>query len=324
MDNALATDLVLGDFTFNAFEIPESIPFGGSQQLITHRYPGGARSVQAMGRDDAPIGWSGLLFGDAALTRAHYLDTLRIKGQPLSLTYHDFDYTVVIEKFEANLKSYVRIPYSISLLVVADNISPTTVAVPNDLDASVRKDNDAAQGLGDQVGDSTLTGLLNTMDSAIKSVSDFATATTATIQSVVGPVMAVVNRVNTLVSSTAAVVNSVVTLGGILPNNPLAQQVAKMTSQVTALTQFPLLVQLGSVANRIQGNLGGVASAAQQFRSVVMAGGTLYDQAAKVYGDATKWTTIAKANNMTDPVVTSIQTIKVPVNAYDSEGVMSA
>lgn len=316
----LTTTLALGDFVFGGLEIPESMPFGGAQKLVVHQYPGGARSVQAMGRDDAPIAWSGVLSGATAMARAHYLDTLRAKGGQLTLTYHDFNYTVVIEKFEANLKSSVRIPYSMSVVVVRDNTSPVTTIVPNDFDAAVRGDNDACQSLGGQIGDSTLSSLMGTMNTAIAAVSDFAKATTATIQSVVGPVGAVIARTNTLIGSSATVVNSVASLGGILPNNPIATQAARMASQVVALTQYPLLVQILNTANRMQGNLGGIISS-QQTRTDTVAGGTLFDLAAKWYGDASKWTFIAQANGLTDPQVTGVQVLQIPTTAPATGGV---
>lgn len=318
----ISTTLKLGDFVFSRFEIPESIPFGGSQSLVTHKFPGGARAVQAMGRDDSAIGWGGLLFGDAALSRAHYLDGLRIAGKPLTLSYHDFNYTVVIESFAATLRNMVRIPYTLSLLVVQDNTSPTTVLVPAGLDVAIKSDSTAAVNLGAQIGDTQLTSLLATMDSALKGVSDFAKATTATISAVAGPVAAVLNRVNTLVGSSASVLNSVTTLGGILPGNPIAAQALNSFNQLTAATQMPMLVNLRNVGNRMQGNLGAVL-ATQQTQTVTVASGTLFDVAAQRYGDATKWPAIAQANGLSDPLISGVQTLKIPTIAPTSGGIVS-
>jgi hypothetical protein len=314
------TVLILGSFVFDGYEIPESIPFGGAQRLVTHQFPGGARTVQAMGRDDAAISWSGLFFGAGALDRAKFLDGMRVAGKSVMLRYLDFNYTVVVERFEANLKKFNRIPYSITLQVVQDNTNPVTSITPAGFDASLRADNTAAQGLGTQIGNATLNGYLATMNSAIASVSDFAKATTATIQSVVGPVGAVINVTKNLIGSTATVINSVTTLGGILPGNPIALQAAQSLNQATALTQSPLLVQLLNVSNRMQGNLGNI-SAGQQTKTVTVAGGTLYDVAAQQYGDATKWPTIAQANGLTDPLITGVQTLKIPTAAPVTGGV---
>lgn len=316
------TKLILGDFQFDGYEIPESIPFGGSQRLVTHSFPGGARAVQAMGRDDSAIGWSGLFFGPAALERAKYLDNLRVAGGALKLTYLDFNYTVVIERFEAVVKKFNRIPYSIALHVVQDNTKPVSTITPTGFDAALRGDMAAANALGAQIGDGPLSGMLGTLDSAIRNVSDFAKATTSTIQSVVGPVAAVIGRVNVLVGSVGSVVNSVTTLGGILPGNPISMQAAQSLSQVNAITQYPALVQLRNISSRMQGNLSNV-SASQQTKTVTVAGGTLYDVASQQYGDATKWNVIAQANGLTDPVISGVKTLKIPMIASSTGGIPS-
>lgn len=320
--SSIFTKLTLGDFTFDGYEIPESIPFGGSQVLVMHRHPGGARTVQSMGRDDAPIGWSGLLYGEAAYARATYLDSLRVAGKALELKYHAFNYTVVIDRFEATLRTAMRIPYSISLTVVSDNTSPTTVIADNGFDAAIRGDMDSASTLGGLIGDGPLSGLLTTLDTAIRAVSDFAKATTAQTASVVGPLGAVIGRVNILIGSAGSVVNNVTTLGGVLPNNPISTQAAQAVSQVLAVTQMPLLVNLLNTANRLKGNLG-ISSTSQQTQTQTVAGGTLFDVAAKVYGDASKWVTIAKANGLTDPVLSGVTTLKIPNTAPDSGGIVS-
>lgn len=52
--------LVLGPIAFADFEIPERIRFGGNQRLAVHQLPGGRRVVDALGRDDGEICWSGV------------------------------------------------------------------------------------------------------------------------------------------------------------------------------------------------------------------------------------------------------------------------
>ena len=54
------TVLTLGDFEFARYEIPEQITFGGDQRLVVHELVGGTRVIDAMGRADAPLEWSGL------------------------------------------------------------------------------------------------------------------------------------------------------------------------------------------------------------------------------------------------------------------------
>lgn len=304
------TKLFLGWFEFQEFEIPESIPLGGSQAQIIHRFPGGARVVQAMGRDDEPISWSGLFTGPNAVDRARELDLMRVQGREQELLFFGYRFSVVIRRFCYQVQRYYRVPYQLDLEVVLDKTQAGPFNVADSLTEAITSDSTAAVGLGNGIGDSSLTGLLSTMDSAIKSVSDFAKATQATINGVLAPVSAVMSRVNILIGTVSNTVNSVVTLGGILPNSPIAQQASRLTGQVAAMTQLPLLYNLQSVAGRIQTNLN-LINSGPNTRTVTVGGGTLYDVAAKQYGDATMWNAVAEANQLTDPNITSVKNLTI-------------
>jgi prophage DNA circulation protein len=306
-----------GDFAFSGYEVPEKIPFGGEQQLVEHQLVGGVRVVDAMGRSDAPLEWSGIFVGPQALLRARSLDAMRADGLPLSLTWSELAYTVVIKSFHADFERSYQIPYTISCTVVQDRTSPlagTTISV----DDTIRGDMASAQRLGAQIGDTPLSGLLDTLDSAIGSVSSFAKATQATINGVLGPVGAITGRVNTLIASSANAIANTTSIGGIMPNNPIAQQASRLTGQVTAMTQLPVLYQLQSVVGRMGSNLGSVNAPGQH---AVTAGGNLYQVAASAYGDASEWTGIARANGLVDPQLTGVNTIKIPDLPEGAKGV---
>jgi hypothetical protein len=112
--------LLLGPVTFQDFEVPEAIIFGGRQRLAVHELPGGARVIDALGRDDAPIIWYGVLSGPNATERAHALDLLRAQGAMLPLTWDTFFYTVVISEFRATYVQENWIPYFLSCTVLRD------------------------------------------------------------------------------------------------------------------------------------------------------------------------------------------------------------
>jgi hypothetical protein len=116
----MSTQLVLGPVVFGGFEIPERINFGGAQRLAIHRLPGGVRVIDAMGRDDAEITWSGIFAGPDAATRARLLDLLRTTGGVLPLTWDSFLYSVVISRFEAQFNAPWWVPYRIACTVVED------------------------------------------------------------------------------------------------------------------------------------------------------------------------------------------------------------
>jgi hypothetical protein len=226
--------LSLGDMTFGAFEVPEVIPWGGEQALTIHKLVGGARVVDAMGRDDAPIEWSGIFMGSTAVDRAQYLNTQRILGQPLTLTWSSFNFLVVIRRFVARYEFEYRIPYEIVLEVVQDNATPTVAGDVPDIDAQLTQDMNTANGLGSQIGDGALSGLLGTLNTAISGVSTFANAAQSTINAVLQPIQAVQSRVLTLIAAADNTMLNVTTVGGILPNSPVSQTVGKVAAQINA------------------------------------------------------------------------------------------
>jgi nucleoid-associated protein YgaU len=57
---------------------------------------------------------------------------------------------------------------------------------------------------------------------------------------------------------------------------------------------------------------------------VTTAGGNLFSIAGQQYGDATAWTGIAKANNLTDPFVQGTQTLNIPAKPDTAGGILNA
>lgn len=314
------TSLVLGDFEFARFEIPERIPFGGDQKLVTHELVGGQRVVDAMGRSDMPLEWSGVFMGQNALERARYLDNLRVAGKELLLTWSEFSYFVVVQSFRCTFERSYKLPYSITCLVVENATSPVTVVASPGMDEALRDDMTRAGALGASIGDGALSGLLATLDTAIAAVSSFATAAQSTINSVLIPLAAVTQRVNILIWQTGNTISNVATLGGVLPNTPIARQASGLLDQVAAMRRMPVLYELQAVTWRMGSNLssGGVSA-----NTVTQAGSTLFDVAAREYGDATAWTGIAQANSLTDPQLAGVNTLTIPANPATG-GVLSA
>lgn len=312
--------LKLGDFVFSDSEIPEKIPFGGEQALVVHKLVGGGRVIDAMGRDDMALSWSGLLRGQNALQRARFLDTMRVEGRALKLTWHEFSYQVVIKSYHADFERFYKIPYQISCEVVADLASPETSLVSSGFDDHIMGDMTTANGLGVLIGDGPLSTALASLNTAIASVSSFATAVQSTINTVLTPLAAVMARVQILTGSVGNVIGNVTTIGGILPNNPIAQQASQLMGQVAAMNQLPHLYGLSSVLGRMNANLGMIHGGS---KAVTVAGGNLFDLAAKQYGDATAWAGIARANNLTDPAISGIQTLNIPAQPDTSGGILT-
>ncbi|MEN7527028.1 hypothetical protein [Cupriavidus sp. DL-D2] len=315
--------LKLGDFTFERNEIPEQMPFGGEQALVVHRLVGGTKIVQAMGDFTGPISWSGWLEGQDALARARQLTAMRVAGVPVVLTWSEQSYAVLIHTFEPVFRLFHKIPYQITCEVIEDLTLSTAGTGDASIDDLINGDILDASGLAESIGDFTLTGLMNTVNSAISGVSSFANAAQSTLNSVLQPIAAVRQQVGTLIASVNNTMINVTTLGGIVPNNPIAKQVQNISNQIVAAQQLPLLVAMDRTVGRAQMNIGSIYSSAKQ---ITTAGGNLLDMAAKEYGDAMAWTGLAKANPQLggDPQVSGIQTITIPPSKDTVGGVLNS
>jgi hypothetical protein len=145
--------VVLGDVTFQELETPEKIPFGGKQMLVVHKLPGGARVIDAMGRDDLDLAWSGILEGPLASYRALEIDNYRTTGVPIVLSWGIYSYTVVVHSFIANYSKSNWIPYELSCIVVQDNAAgaPPAPSIPQQILADVQSAVNVATSLPGQI-----------------------------------------------------------------------------------------------------------------------------------------------------------------------------
>jgi len=131
--------LSLGGVVFEDFEIPSEIAAGGAQALFTHKYPGGARTVDTMGPDDDPITWHGYFEGAFALPRCQQIDIMRRQGQAVALTWSAYQYLVVVKTFKWRFLRYYHIAYELVLEVVQDLTNPI-VAAPQSADQQINSD----------------------------------------------------------------------------------------------------------------------------------------------------------------------------------------
>ena len=315
------TVLTLGGFAFASFEVPEVLRFGTTQRLAIKQRIGGKRVIDAMGVEEPPLEWSGIFTGLDAVSRAQFLQSLAASGQQQDLSWGQFKYQVVVHEVMADYERFYRVPYRIVCEVVTNQTNPVTTTPPKAIDAALQDDFNAAQGLGGIIGDANLSALLGGLDTAINSVSSFATAAQSTINSVLTPVNAIQSRVGTLIQASNLTVQNVVTFGGVLPHTPPALAPGLLVSQTSDAMQVNNLFQLRNVMGRMNANL---LSINQPAKKVATAGGNLFDIATKQYGDATAWTALAKANGLTDPFLTGSATLAVPQRSDNSGGVLSA
>lgn len=112
--------LILGSITFQDFEVPSVIRFGGAQRLATHYLGSGSRIVDSLGPTESDIEFSGVLSGTDAVSRYLHLDRLRKSALVVPLIWDIYHYTVVIKELIGEFVSPRWISYRVACTVVPD------------------------------------------------------------------------------------------------------------------------------------------------------------------------------------------------------------
>lgn len=314
------TSVVLGSVTFTGLEVPTSIPIGGDQHLSIHELVGGNRIIDAMGRADRPIEWSGWLIGPNAVSRQQELDALRISGSQQSLSWGGYRYTVIVRTFTAEYQRFYQIPYRISCEVVADLTQPVSTPQSQPIDQQVIADAILAEQIADAIADQVLIAAIQAMQVSLALITSFATAPKSTVTALAQTVLTAQTQVGVLTAGVNAAIGTPTSFGGIAIGDG-AGSAAALAAQTTQVFQLNNLKNISGVLGRISANL---ASANASPNTVTIAGGNLYQIAEQQYGDATAWTAIAKANDLTDPFVQGIATLTIPPQSDQSGGILSA
>jgi hypothetical protein len=247
-------------------------------------------------------------------------------GEPLALTWSERSYTVIIRSFRCEFELAWRIPYSLGVEVVSDNVTPITAGTSLDTTAQVNADATAVAASAATVGNSGLTRAVSSIQSALKAVQDFRTATISQINAVLTPInqaRAIVTGLMQEASTTLAQLGSLASLGGAVPN-PVSQFVSGLSLSVNAAQTTGTLADIDARLGRMSLNIGALSAGA---KTVTTGSTSLFAVAADQYGDARDWTALAQANGLTDPQVNGITTLVVPAKpgaAATTGGVLNA
>lgn len=307
-----ATRLTLGSFEFQGFEVPESIKISAKQQVAVHKLVGGKRVVDVLGTDFENLTWTGWMVGTSAPDRTKAIEDMRDAGMPVTFTLEDYSFSVVITGFSSDFQHTYRRPYSIELTIIARQDSVSALdALTGSLDALINSDIGEALGLSSIINVQAVTDAVTAVQTAVSQVQDIANATVSAVQTIIRPIIAAQKIVNATIAQANSAISDITTLGGLIPGNPVSKAATNVLRQVEAYTQLPGLYQMQAVLGRLQKNVlaGPLANGTA---SIVTSNTSLQRLAADAYGDQSKWTGIASANNITDPKVTGIQEIKIP------------
>jgi hypothetical protein len=316
------TSLILDSFQFTGREIPAQIAVGGVQQLVVHELVGGIRVVDAMGRLDHALEWSGWFMGANSEARVAALEAYRVAGLPLSLTWAQYSYQVIVREFAPIFRRIYEYTYRIVCEIVADLTTAATADTSPDIDSAVNDDLDDANDLATTVADPRLLGLMATLSTAVGAVATFAGVPPSVVAGVLQPLSAAVARGAILTAAGNTSIVDAPGFAGVVAGsaNPGAGGVA-LTAQLGTVQQLVALYQLQAALGRISANLSSVNASEN---TVTTAGGNLFQVAQQQYGDPTAWTGIAKANDLTDPFVQGTAELAIPATADDSGGVLAS
>lgn len=312
------TKLVLGDVKFSGVEVPERIPFGGAQHLVVHELIGGVRVIDALGRSDRALEWSGWLLGENAVARAQELDAIRIGGLQQTVTWDKFNYTVIVREFEAEYQRFYQIPYRITCEVILDNTQPGSVTT-TPIDQAINADTQLAVLQAQAIADQQLAAITLAIEVAVAAVQSFATEPRSSINAIAQTVLSAQSQTASLINATTAAIGEPSSFAGVVSGagGDAATTLSTQTSQMLTLNN---LNNISGVLGRIAANL---SSANSSPNTISVSGGNLYQIAENQYGDPTAWTAIAKANDLTDPFIQGTQTLTIPTQSDESGGILS-
>ena len=238
------TILLLGPVVFQDFEVPCGINFGGKQRLAVHRLPGGLRVIDALGRDDADIGFTGIFSGPDATVRARLLDEMRASGALLPLTWDVFFYTVVIAQFQADYTMNNWIPYKIICTVLRDEASALIESALS-LGATLLND------VGTAIGQAASAGIdLSSLQTTLSDPSATVRDTSAYGGAQTGLASAQSSLLGAIMGPAAVLLSSLVTLPGKATSG-----IASLSTSVSAAQQVSQLSVAQAYVGRAATNL---------------------------------------------------------------------
>ena len=250
-----------------------------------HKLAGGGRVVDVLGRDEAEISFSGFFSGSEATSRARQVDFLRTSGAILPLRWDVFYYTVILRDFFANYTNGFWIPFRVRCTVIRDESAPVTqysVSTTSSIEADTASAISLAVQAGLQLGlPSTGVASLSSLQSAQAQLTN----ANSSLQQSWDP--GSLDTVSTAASGISAL------------------QTASSATENLANTNSVDWVYRKSHTEHYERR-------SSLMKSLVVAGGNLYQIAARELGDATQWIRIAQLNDLSDPMLSGVVTLIIP------------
>lgn len=245
---------------FHDFEVPEEAPFGGEQAAAKHNLIGGKRRIDAMGRDDCDIAWSGTFLTPDADIRARQVDQYRAAGKPMDLVWGEHRYVVLIKSFLPRFRRPSHVPYSISFIVIEDRTKAVQASAPS-LDQQVNTDLNSSFSLTSILSDAgaavtAVMPYLNTVQATISSVTSVTGLSNPQLRSIQTSLSGAQSVIAPLTNGANGALGSLTTLGGVVAGRSGGTNAIALQNASQAASQLPQLLQLGSTLTRLSRNIG--------------------------------------------------------------------
>ena len=120
----------VGPVGLKDFEVPNAVSFGGQQRVSVHRLFGGSRVVQSLGAESNTICFEGAFTGADADARFRTVDSLRLSGEPVWLSWGNFRHAVIVQMLHAQYRSPWCIQFRINCIAATELVesqSPLTM-----------------------------------------------------------------------------------------------------------------------------------------------------------------------------------------------------
>lgn len=171
----------LGELIFNSTEVPQKVNSGGGQMIAKQQLIGGVRVVDALGKNDDDIVFTGLISGIIDQERSKYLDYLRTSGIVVNFTYSSFNYNVVVRDYKPDFRMAYQNYFTITLIVIEDLNKPVTIAIPTSFSDEILGAYQAALTLAELIANPSILSSLSILGITLEGIDDINSATSAEI-----------------------------------------------------------------------------------------------------------------------------------------------
>lgn len=264
------TGFTLGSVTFTGIEVPESVQYGGNQNLIVQKLPGGWKVIDDGGNDPLTINMRGIFLGSDAKPKSDAITQMRMAGKTVAFTAAAQTLRVKIRAFTCE---YRRMGYYIPWQITLEVYPSKTSSHP-----------DPTQTLKGGIG-----GAISTLTKGISDVANIGSAMAGSAQAVLGQItpIATVIGVGGPVQSASnflSTAQGITSTASNLSNLPtaLAGTVSNIKS-VTDSLNTSISQAEANISSIMPNNAASLTAAAQN--STILEASIEAKQAAQVAGD---------------------------------------